>query len=92
MKSAICSTFIEKRFVLGCISMVKWTVREVAEKMGLTSANQLRVQAGLHAETAYKLWDGSATRVDMETINKLCNLLKVPVGMLIEHVPDSRRR
>lgn len=45
--------------------MVRWTVREVAERMGITSANQLRVQAG-HAETAYKLWEGSATRVDME--------------------------
>ena len=60
--------------------------------MGITSANQLRVQAGLHAETAYKLWEGSATRVDMATINKLCNLLRVPVGMLMEHLPDSPRK
>ena len=72
--------------------MVRWTVREVAERMGIRSANQLRVQAGLHAETAYKVWEGSATRVDVETINRLCNLLKVPVGMLLEHTPDPRRR
>ena len=72
--------------------MVKWTVREVAERVGITSANQLRVQAGLHAETAYKLWDGSATRVDTETINRLCNLLKVPVGLLLQHIPDPPHR
>jgi len=72
--------------------MVRWTVKEVAERMGITTANQLRVQAALHAETAYKIWEGSATRVDVETINRLCNLLKVPVGMLLEHIPDSHRR
>jgi hypothetical protein len=34
----------------------------------------------------------SKLRVDMETINRLCNLLNVPVGMLLEHTPDPRRR
>ncbi|MGH9762962.1 MAG: helix-turn-helix domain-containing protein [Blastocatellia bacterium] len=72
--------------------MVKWTVREVAERAGIYSANDLHVKADIHVETAYGIWNGTTRRVDFSTIDKLCRLLKVPVGQLIEFIPDAGRR
>jgi DNA-binding Xre family transcriptional regulator len=72
--------------------MVRWTVREVAERAGIHSANELHVKADLHLETAYGIWNGTTRRVDFSTIQKLCTLLKVPVGQLIEFVQEGNKR
>jgi DNA-binding Xre family transcriptional regulator len=67
---------------------VKLKVREVAEKVGVKNASHLRTLTGLGVSTCYQLWDGSAQRVDLETLNTLCNLLQVGPAMLFEYVPD----
>jgi DNA-binding Xre family transcriptional regulator len=72
--------------------MVKWTVREVAQRAGISSAYELHLRAGLHAGTANQVWYGRAKRVDVETLNKLCTVLQVPVGQLLEYLPEPRRK
>ena len=72
--------------------MVRWTVREVAQRAGISSANELHVKADLHLETAYGIWNGTTRRVDFSTVDKLCRLFKVPVGQLIEFVADDAPR
>lgn len=72
--------------------MVRWTVKEVAQRAGISSANELHVKAELHLETAYGIWNGTTRRVDFSTIEKLCRLLKVPVGQLIECETDKPKR
>ncbi|MGH9764565.1 MAG: helix-turn-helix domain-containing protein [Blastocatellia bacterium] len=72
--------------------MVKWAVRDVAQRAGISSAYELHLRAGLHAGTANQIWYGRAKRVDMETLNKLCALFQVPVGQLLEYLPDPKRR
>jgi DNA-binding Xre family transcriptional regulator len=52
----------------------------------------LHVPAELYLETAYGIWNGTTSRVDFTTIEKLCRLLKVPVGELIEFVDSSPKR
>jgi len=44
---------------------------------------------GLHRNTITLLYEETAVRVDLETIEKLCELFEVKVGDLFEHVPDG---
>lgn len=44
---------------------------------------------GLHRNTITLLYEETAVRVDLETIEKLCELFDVKVGDLFEHVPDG---
>jgi DNA-binding Xre family transcriptional regulator len=63
-------------------------IRDVAEKVGIKNASHLRTLTGLGVGTCYQLWDGSATRFDLETLNKLCNVLQVGPAHLFEYSPD----
>jgi DNA-binding Xre family transcriptional regulator len=66
--------------------MIVWRVRDVAERAGIKTGYELWKQAGIHPNTAYRLWDGTAKRLDIETLEKLCVFFGVPVGQLLQHV------
>jgi len=40
--------------------------------------------------TLHKLYNEQSTRIDFETIDKLCELLNVEVGDLLKYVPDPK--
>jgi putative transcriptional regulator len=44
---------------------------------------------GLHRNTITLLYEETAVRVDLETIEKLCEMFDVKVGELFEYVPDG---
>ena len=46
-------------------------------------------QTGLHRNTITLLYDETASRVDLEAIEKLCALFGVTVGELFEYVPGD---
>jgi len=46
-------------------------------------------EAWLHRNTVTLLYNETATRVDMETINSLCKLFDCKVGELFEFIPDE---
>jgi DNA-binding Xre family transcriptional regulator len=69
--------------------MMKWTVRQVAEAKGFKNARELADRINTSYSSIYPIWDGSAKRADLGTLNKLCNLLDVPIGMLLVHLPDK---
>jgi DNA-binding Xre family transcriptional regulator len=71
--------------------MMKWRVREVAEAAGIDTAYRLMQDVGLHSDTAYSLWDGTAKRLDLDTLEKLCAFFGVPAGQLIQYVPTEHR-
>ena len=51
-------------------------------------------ETGLHRNTVTLLYDETAVRVDMEAIDKLCQLFGVAVGQMFERIPgpdDSPR-
>jgi DNA-binding Xre family transcriptional regulator len=64
--------------------MVRLTIREAAEVRGLKNARQLARVAGLQPTSAYPLWNGTAARIDLTTLDKLCETLKVQPGYLFE--------
>jgi putative transcriptional regulator len=44
---------------------------------------------GLHRNTITLLYNETAARVDLEAMEKLCDLFGVTVGELFEHIPAS---
>ena len=45
-------------------------------------------ETGLHRNTITLLYKETATRVDMDTMNKLCKLFKCSIGDLFEFVDE----
>lgn len=68
---------------------MKWNVKEIAEARGIMNARALGKLAEVPPMSIYQIWDGSAKRVDLGTLNKLCTVLRVPLALLLEHVPDE---
>lgn len=69
--------------------MVRLTIREAAEVRGLKNARQLARATGLQPTSAYPLWNGTAARIDLVTLDKLCETLKVQPGYLFEFTPAA---
>jgi DNA-binding Xre family transcriptional regulator len=67
---------------------MKLKVKEIAEKVGIKNAAQLRNVTGLGMQSCYQLWEGEAKMISLETLNTLCNVLQVGPAMLFEYTPD----
>jgi DNA-binding Xre family transcriptional regulator len=67
-------------------------LRELAKKVGIENASQLRTATGLGVGTCYQLWDGTATRFDLETLNTVCNALQVGPAYLFDYTPDVEQQ
>ena len=65
-------------------------VREIAERLGIENANQLRDRTGLGVSTCYQVWEGTAQGIQFDTLNTLCNVLQVGPAMLFEYTPDAQ--
>jgi len=46
-------------------------------------------ETGLHRNTVTLLYNETATRIDMETIERLCSLFDCAVGDIFEFVPPT---
>jgi putative transcriptional regulator len=46
-------------------------------------------ETGLHRNTITLLYDETATRIELDTIDRLCNLFGCAVGDLFEYQPES---
>lgn len=71
--------------------IVKWKVREVAERRGVANASQLAERADINKNTANALWNGASLRVDRETLAKLCAALDCTTGDLLEYNPNEKQ-
>ena len=49
-------------------------------------------ETGLHRNTIALLYNESATRIDIETLDQLCHLFGCSVGDLLEYFPESTAR
>ncbi len=47
---------------------------------------------GISKTTLHKLYNEQSSRIDFETIDRLCNFLDVGVGELFEFIPDEKRK
>ena len=67
---------------------LKLQIQEIARKLGIENASQLAKLTGLGLTSCYQLWEGTAQMVSLETLNTLCNKLKVHPALLFEYKPD----
>lgn len=71
--------------------MVKLKVDKIASKKGIKNASQLSAAASqigltLHLQTAYDLWNNTAERIALSTIDILCEVLDCSPGALFDRV------
>jgi DNA-binding Xre family transcriptional regulator len=52
------------------------TIRERAEKRGIRNANQLGIALDVAPNVATRLWNGVFDKLGMNTLEKLCTVLK----------------
>ena len=65
--------------------MIRLDVKEIAIREGFENPYALSIAAGLPYETCRKLWQGTAVRIDLRTLEKLCDALDVRPGLLFDY-------
>ena len=66
---------------------VKLRVKEVAESKGYHNPFALSQGTGVNYAICYKLWHQNQQRIDLGTLEKLCDALKVNPGRFFEYKP-----
>lgn len=67
---------------------IQWRVRELARAKGIPSALQLSERIKLNKNSANNLWNGTALRIDRDTLAKLCHTLECTPGDLLVFTGD----
>lgn len=53
---------------------------------------QLIEMSGLNKNTLYALQKNEVTRIDLHTLNALCNALECDIADLLEFIPDNEKK
>lgn len=69
--------------------MVTLNLRKLANAAGITNANQLVKATGLSLSAGYALWGEKPERIELETLDILCRVLRCRPGDLL--IRRSRR-
>lgn len=76
--------------------MITKHIREMAEKRGMKHAHALEKAIDVSPTVAAKLWKGDFQMIGLGTLDKLCRVLRCPVGALLkyeeEHAPRQGSR
>jgi DNA-binding Xre family transcriptional regulator len=67
------------------------TIREAAERRGVTSSYQLMKALNIPPGHASKLWKGEMRMIGLDTIDALCNALQCKPSELFEYSPDGAK-
>jgi putative transcriptional regulator len=71
--------------------MIKLIVRDLAAAAGIGNALVLSRQSGLAYAMCYKLWNDQQTRIDLTTIDRLCDVLRCSPGdLFVRETPTAR--
>ena len=68
--------------------MIRLTVRDIAEREGISSPRELERATGLSYATSHALWNAHPQMIQLETIELLCTRLGVRPGQLFAFEPD----
>ncbi|MFL1732957.1 helix-turn-helix domain-containing protein [Moraxella oculi] len=68
--------------------MIKSNLPVLLAQRRLKVADLIRM-TGISKSTVHKIYNEQTTRIDFETIDKICEALDVQVGDIFEHVPNS---
>jgi DNA-binding Xre family transcriptional regulator len=71
------------------MATVKLIVKEVAEKKGILNPFVLANETGLNYAICYRLWKSNQQRIDLKTLARLCEVLGVKPGQLLDYQSDT---
>ena len=69
---------------------VRFLLRELLEDRGMTQT-ELQARTGLAYSTVNDLYNNKPQRVELATLDVLCEVLDCTVGDLLEHIPEKKR-
>jgi DNA-binding Xre family transcriptional regulator len=64
---------------------IRFKVKEVAESKGIDNPFALSQKTGLNYAICYRLWHTPQKRVDISTLERLCDALKLTPGRFFEY-------
>ena len=62
----------------------------IARRRGITTVTALAAHTGLAYNTAHALYNGRSTRIDHDTLDRLCAALDAQPGDLFVYVPPDQ--
>jgi DNA-binding Xre family transcriptional regulator len=71
------------------MNVVKVTIKEMAQKRGLTTAYQLQKVTGVQPNLAAKWYRNDLKSIAIDSLNVLCNALKCEPSDLLTFTPDN---
>jgi putative transcriptional regulator len=69
---------------------VRFRLRELLAERGMTQT-ELQTQTGLAYSTVNDLFNNKPRRVELETLDVLCEVLECAIADLLERVPEKKR-
>ena len=70
---------------------VRFRLRELLDERGM-SQTELQARTGFAYSTISELYHNKARRIDVGTLETLCETLECTVGELVEYVPQKKRQ
>jgi putative transcriptional regulator len=69
--------------------MIRFLLHRVAANQDITKIKDVAEKAGLSALAVSGIWNNASLRVDLSTLNALCEALNCTPGDLLEYLPDT---
>jgi DNA-binding Xre family transcriptional regulator len=69
--------------------MIEIRVKDAANKAGITSGYQLDKAAGFGPGMSQRIFEGDFRRIDLNTLNTLCNVLHCTPNDILRFTPDQ---
>ncbi len=68
--------------------MIEIKIQEIAQNAGITNAYQFQKQSGFSVSMAARIFKGKWKRMDIKTLNTICNVLNCAPNDILEFTPD----
>lgn len=69
--------------------MIRFRLHKVAANLDILKIGELAEKAGLSPQTVSGLWNNNTLRVDLATLDALCEVLHCTPGDLLEYLPET---
>jgi DNA-binding Xre family transcriptional regulator len=69
---------------------VRLCVKQVAQAKGFDNPFALSQKSGLNYAICYRLWHSRQLRIDLNTLGKLCDALRVQPGRLFDYKKEPK--
>jgi putative transcriptional regulator len=69
--------------------MIKFRLHKIAADRDIIRIGVMAERAGLNFKTVSGLWNNNVLRIDLSTLEALCEALNCTPGDLLEYIPDT---